>query len=813
MPLVFAFGVLVLDSPVVAIFASFGSMSTILFVDFSGSRLERLQAQASLIVAGLVLISIGTAASVSVWAAAAVTLVVSLVVLFAGVISSVLASATTALLASFILPVSLPGGMATLPDRLLGWLLAGVASLVAITYLWPAPTREPLRGPTAHACTLLARRLRAGLDCLRDGPDTELTAALIYQAGEASAAVADLRKSFLGTPYRPTGLSTSARTLVRVVDEVIWLNAALEPHPRMPPPGSVAPQLIAVYSAAAALLERAADLLDDDSEEPVGRGRGRGGGGGGEDVRVGRGHDGEFKAFDEDVKELRRARLALEQTVTALPSSRRAEDDLVQAFVSSFEPTFRAQEMSFAVTAIAENIQLAVAARGRSWWDHVLGRRPAGVDSPLSSVRERAGAHVERHSVWLHNSIRGAAGLALAVLVADLAGVQHSFWVVFGTLAVLRSNALSTGQNALRGLAGTVAGIVIGGAVVMAIGPNTTVAWLSLPVAVALAGLAPAAFSFAAGQAAFTGVLLILFDIISPAGWEIGLVRIEDVAIGSGVSLLVGLLLWPHGASAALQQALAEGYYDSARYLRQAVAYAVSQCDGPAVPADDGQATPVAAPAVDGQATPVAAPAVDGQATPVAAPAVDGQAPAAVPADGGRAPAAVPADGGQATAVAVPGEEGRRAAAAARRLDDAFRTFLAERGSKDRPLAEVATLVTGVAVLRITADAILELWSRGDHSPIGDRTAARAELVDATGVLVDWYQQTALALTGAGEVPAPVERDSNAEGRLVDAVRQDLTGEGGRWTATAVRMLWTADHLDGLRRLQSAIAAPARGRT
>ena len=60
--------------------------------------------------------------------------------------------------------------------------------------------------------------------------------------------------------------------------------------------------------------------------------------------------------------------------------------------------------------------------------------------------------------MWLHNSLRGAAALALAVYVADAADVQHGFWVVFGTLSVLRSNALSTGQNVVRALVGTTAG-------------------------------------------------------------------------------------------------------------------------------------------------------------------------------------------------------------------------------------------------------------------------------------------------------------------------------------------------------------------
>ena len=46
--------------------------------------------------------------------------------------------------------------------------------------------------------------------------------------------------------------------------------------------------------------------------------------------------------------------------------------------------------------------------------------------------------------------------------------------------------------------------------------------WLLLPVAVLIAGLAPATISFAAGQAAFTLTLLILFNILAPEGGRSG---------------------------------------------------------------------------------------------------------------------------------------------------------------------------------------------------------------------------------------------------------------------------------------------------
>ena len=90
----------------------------------------------------------------------AMTLVGSAVI-FAGVISSVLAGASTSLLLAFILPVSLGGPASTIPDRLAGWGIASSLSLVAITPLWPAPVQVPLRQAAIAACRAIAQRLRA----------------------------------------------------------------------------------------------------------------------------------------------------------------------------------------------------------------------------------------------------------------------------------------------------------------------------------------------------------------------------------------------------------------------------------------------------------------------------------------------------------------------------------------------------------------------------------------------------------------------------------------------------------------------------
>src|SRR6266508_310724 len=124
-------------------------------------------------------------------------------------------------------------------------------------------------------------------------------------------------------------------------------------------------------------------------------------------------------------------------------------------------------------------------------------------------------------------------------------------------ISVLRSNALGTGWSVLSALAGTAVGILVGAGLVIAIGTHEVVLWGVLPVAVLLAAYAPQAISFAAGQAGFTVVLFVLFNIIQPTGWRVGVVRIEDVAIGFAISLGVGLLFWPRGAAQLLRNNLA----------------------------------------------------------------------------------------------------------------------------------------------------------------------------------------------------------------------------------------------------------------
>src|SRR5207302_4472991 len=108
---------------------------------------------------------------------------------------------------------------------------------------------------------------------------------------------------------------------------------------------------------------------------------------------------------------------------------------------------------------------------------------PQPVRIAIEATEQIAAEHASVASVWFRNSVRGAAGLAVAVFIAQRTGLQHGFWVVLGTLSVLRSNALGTGWSILSALAGTSVGIVVGALLVIGIGTHEAGLWGVLPVA------------------------------------------------------------------------------------------------------------------------------------------------------------------------------------------------------------------------------------------------------------------------------------------------------------------------------------------
>ncbi len=533
MPGLFAFADQVIGNRQIATFAAFGSFATLVLASFGGSRRDRLLAYTGLAITGSVLLTIGTAVNSSAALGAIVTVPVAFAVFFAGIAGPNAASGATATLLAYVLPAASPGAMSMVPDRLAGWWLAAVVGTVAVLLTSPRSGPDRLRVAAASAAEALSHALEAALA-------GGATSAVLDTAIEAKH---DLLERFHASPYRPTGMAAADEALASAVELLEWSTSMAADTVRegLDLRHAAAPDRELLATSAAVLADAAA-LLDGRSATP----------------------------------DLERIEAARARSCRWLAEQRPDGP----AFREAARISFHANAIAVAVRTLGADA-LVVAGIADSQW-FALERRQLFGGSPNGSLVPRrvsrlaavARRDATLSSVWLVNSLRAAIALAAAVAIADLSGVQHGFWVVLGTLSVLRTNAASTGATALRALTGTAIGFVVGGALLVAIGSSTTALWAVLPIAVLIAGYAPGTLPFEVGQAAFTVTVAVLFNLLVPVGWAVGLVRIEDVAIGCAVSVVVGALVWPHGVSSLVADDLADAFRSGAAYLTQAMGWA-----------------------------------------------------------------------------------------------------------------------------------------------------------------------------------------------------------------------------------------------
>lgn len=530
----FAFTDKVLGNPQIATFAAFGSFATLVLASFAGTWRDKLLAHLALALTGSVLITIATIVSSTTWLVAIVTVPATFAVFFAGVTGPNAASGVTGALLAWVLPAASVGTISMVPDRLIGWWLASVCGTAAVLLFSPRPSGGSQLNAAASA---LAEKLADVLDAaLRGRPSKDDIAAMVDAKHGLIAA-------FTSTPYRPTGLDTTDQALANCVELLEWTEALVadavdEQHDLRNSPASDL-ELIAVSSS---VLRDTASLLVGGDGRP-------------------------------DIDELERCRAAvLDQIKNSTPP--RGE------FRQAAQISFHANAVAVAVTGVAYETLIASRLADPEWLEarrarwYTGGTAGARTAQRVSSVATAAHTHASLRSVWFVNSLRGSVALAVAVAVADVTTVQHGFWVVLGTLSVLRTNASATGATALRAIAGTAIGFVIGGALVLAIGGDETALWIVFPFAVLVAAYSPGTAPFALGQAAFTVLIAILFNLIVPVGWRVGVVRIEDVALGCAVSAVIGTLFWPRGVSSVVGDDLADAFRTGASYLTQAVQWA-----------------------------------------------------------------------------------------------------------------------------------------------------------------------------------------------------------------------------------------------
>ncbi len=538
LPGLFALCFKILGDVQVTVYAVFGGFGALIFTSFGGSRRDKAVAHLGLALAGSLAIVIGTLVSGTVWVAAIVTIPVAFAIFFAGVAGPNAAGGVTAVLLAYVLPVASAGSAGVIPARLAGWWLASAVSTVTVLLFSPHSAGDELRTAAGRLAAALARHL----DDVVAGTATAV--GLEY----SRTARRELMNRFASTPYRPTGLASADQAVAGVIHMLDWCTAltcdAVDGQLDL---AKAAPPDKRVLTQAATELRAVAELLT------------------GRQASI-------------DLRQMWQAR-----TASALQMRQLTGDQATLRRQVGY--AYHAQAIGLAASAAGADAMIAAGqatreaiAVQRQHWVDGLPLRPDGSEPQRprlcllalpGRLAELIATDANSRSVWFRNSARGAIALAGAVAVARLTRVQHGFWVVLGTLSVLRTSAATTGSTAVRALAGTLAGFAIGGLLLAGIGTSQAALLTAFPIAVLIAAYAPGTAPFAVGQAAFTVAIVVLFNLLVQAGWQVGLVRFEDVALGCAVSAAVGILFWPRGAAAVVGDNLAVALRSGADYLTE----------------------------------------------------------------------------------------------------------------------------------------------------------------------------------------------------------------------------------------------------
>ena len=515
----FYLGWIAIGDDVLAVFATLSVIGLLTLADFGGDLHRQARAYVVATALGAALVALGTLVSEDTYAAAGLLFVVALCVSLSTAMGRNVATGANGVLLFFLVACAVPSPVSGLGSRVSGVLLGGGIALVAALTLWPQRPTDRLLAALADATDGLAARVGA-LGCPHEEAEP---------FGEpVRDALADAGPEYLAVGERPTLASERDQARMRVGYGLSRAQLLVErlAHRPPPPPG--------VAEAESALAEELQELLVASSAALRG--------------------DGPAPSIEPAVDAGRAHR---ERTDAALVDELRFGDD-DDALAVGADRGVLAGEIATSVGGIVTDVRVVV---GADRFPARAGSMSEGLDRRVEGILDRlvtlATSTLSPRSVAFQNALRLAVALALARLLGGLLEVENGFWVLFATLSVLRTNALQTGATAVQAVVGTLIGFAVALPLLLLIGTRGDLYLYVLPVA-AVGGLLAGSINVVWGQAGFTVLVSVLFNLVEPVGWEIGIVRIQDVALGAAAGVLIGLAAWPRGAAGQLARSLAE---------------------------------------------------------------------------------------------------------------------------------------------------------------------------------------------------------------------------------------------------------------
>jgi uncharacterized membrane protein YccC len=188
----------------------------------------------------------------------------------------------------------------------------------------------------------------------------------------------------------------------------------------------------------------------------------------------------------------------------------------------------------------------------------------------LSSILEPLRDNLTFHSVLFRHALRLAIVATIAEVLASILHISTGYWITLTAVVALKPNYGGTSQTTLQRVLGTVLGGIIGLAIVTLIHNSWAIGGCLLLLIVTAVAVRPLSYSLF--TTLLTPAIILLVNVTSRGGWQIGVLRIVDSLAGGLLALLGSYLLFPRWERQQLPAQLETTIRATLAYFQQATA-------------------------------------------------------------------------------------------------------------------------------------------------------------------------------------------------------------------------------------------------
>ena len=187
-----------------------------------------------------------------------------------------------------------------------------------------------------------------------------------------------------------------------------------------------------------------------------------------------------------------------------------------------------------------------------------------------SSIIDTLRNNLTFNSVIFRHALRLALIVTTAELVAFLLQVPTGYWVTLTAVVALKPNFGGTSQATVQRVIGTTLGGIFG--IVLVILIHNPVIILVCLLILLVTAMSVRSLSYGIFITLLTPVVILLLNVTSKGGWEIGVLRIIDSLIGGILALLGSYLLFPSWERSQLPAQLGTTIRSNLAYFQQVAA-------------------------------------------------------------------------------------------------------------------------------------------------------------------------------------------------------------------------------------------------